>query len=909
MKYVLEFGILGLATGGSYGLLALGIIVVFRTSGVVNFAEAAFAVAAGFLVVNLEGHGLGIVPAIAISVVAGAIVGALVELIVMRQLKESSVLTKTVATLGILIVLQAICQLVFGSLPVVLPQFLPSSTVSIGPATVSVANIIIFAVALVLTLLLWVFYRFSTFGLNATAVAENEIAAQAIGISCSLVRLVNWSIAGALSAFAGILIAPESGVSLSNMSDGLLLPALGAALLGGFTSFPMALTGALAIGITESELTYWGHSGPLSALPDLPQAVPLLIIIIALTARGSVLPTRGFFRERLPRIGSGKIKPVNLVIGAVGLVLVESLAPSAWILPVTSTFIVAVFLLSFVVLTGYAGQLSLGQLGLGGVGALIAAQLVGAAHWPGPAAVIVGVCVGIPIGLLVGLPALRVRGLNLAIVTLAVAAALADLVYNTNNLTGGSTGIHVGFPEVLGLQIDETNSPVRYSVTAIIVFVVIAFMVRNLRRSQIGRRLLAVRSNERAAASVGINVIGVKLYAFVIAEVIATWGALLIVFRYPNALFSTFDAFSNITYAIEAVVGGVGFIAGAIAGAMIDASSLGAKLFTVMGIGQWIVFVGGILLLFTVLMNPDGIASTFAGFRSGRKRRKTGLVAEVARENSGVDLTPPDASRKNPCRLTIEGVSVRFGAVEALRNVSLELTGGQVLGVIGPNGAGKTTLIDALTGYTRYTGRISLDGEDLVGLSPFRRSRKEIARCFQSLELLEDLTVEENLEVAAFRPNPVDWFTCLFRPRSKTVGVSVQQRVDWALARIGLLDFRSMLPSDLSLGERRLVAVARAVVSSPKLLILDEPAAGLSGTERDELVQLIRTMSESLAIAVLVVEHDVDLIMRAADQLVVLDQGAVIASGDPETVRSDEKVIDAYLGRKARAAAQEVDSV
>ena len=175
--------------------------------------------------------------------------------------------------------------------------------------------------------------------------------------------------------------------------------------------------------MAESELTYWGHSGPLASIPDLPEAIPLVIIIVALTLRGSLLPSRGFVREALPKIGSGRIAIGPLLVAAAALVAAEAFAPTSWILPITSTFIVATFLLSFIVLTGYAGQLSLGQVGMGGLGALVAAQLVSAAHWPTLLAIIVGVMVSIPIGIVVGLPALRVRGLSLAIVTLAVAAA------------------------------------------------------------------------------------------------------------------------------------------------------------------------------------------------------------------------------------------------------------------------------------------------------------------------------------------------------------------------------------------------------------------------------------------------------------------------------------------------------
>ena len=201
----------------------------------------------------------------------------------------------------------------------------------------------------------------------------------------------------------------------------------------------------------------------------------------------------------------------------------------------------------------------------------------------------------------------------------------------------------------------------RYSVVAIVAFCVLAFVIRNLRRSPIGRRLLAVRSNERAAASLGVNVVGVKLYAFVLAQIIATCGAMLTVFRYPSALFSTFSTFSNITYAMEAVVGGIGFVSGAFAGALIDGSSLGAKFMTVLGVGQWIVFVGGALLLVTVLMNPDGLASSAAeAYRKCRERitrlarRMSAALEHSHRERTWLKL-------RRPSRPTLHTVSSDFG--------------------------------------------------------------------------------------------------------------------------------------------------------------------------------------------------------------------------------------------------------
>ena len=238
---------------------------------------------------------------------------------------------------------------------------------------------------------------------------------------------------------------------------------------------------------------------------------------------------------------------------------------------------------------------------------------------------------------------------------------------------------------------------------------------------------------------------------------------------------------------------------------------------------------------------------------------------------------------------------MRFGAVQAVTEVTAQVRSGEVLGIIGPNGAGKTTLIDALTGYAPYSGRIALNERDLKGLSPFRRSRLSISRCFQSLELLEDLTVEENLDVAAFRPKMRDWITCLFWSRSS---VGTRSEVLWALEQMGLSEVRDALPEELSLGQRKLVAVARSVVAKPRLLLLDEPAAGLSEQERNELVVLIRRLVADQNMAAIIIEHDVEVVMNVADRVLVLDQGSEIAHGSPAAVRKDDAVISAYLGQK-----------
>ena len=248
--------------------------------------------------------------------------------------------------------------------------------------------------------------------------------------------------------------------------------------------------------------------------------------------------------------------------------------------------------------------------------------------------------------------------------------------------------------------------------------------------------------------------------------------------------------------------------------------------------------------------------------------------------------------------LKATGVSVSFGGVAAVVDVDLEVGPGQLVGLIGPNGAGKTTFIDAITGFVRCTGSIELDGEDMTRLPPHARARRGLARTWQSIELFDDLTVRENLLVASHRPSL--WQTVR---ETVTPPASGSTEIGPALELLGLESIADELPSELSQGERKLVGIARALVARPRLLLLDEPAAGLDTRESEELGRRLRRLADD-GQSTLLVDHDMGLVLAICDEIVVLEFGEVIARGPAETVRRDPRVIAAYLG----SAAAELES-
>ena len=892
MSELIQFALLGLGAGAAYSLLGHGVVQIYKSSGIVNFAQAAFAMFGAYSFYELRGAmptWLAFVAATLLTM----LLGLCAYYLTIRPLRRASSLSRTISTLGMLSILTAVGVLRYQSSVLPVPGLLPATPVHFGSVIVLQDRLWLTAIVVALTGLLFTFYKFTSFGRATSAVAENELSAAMLGWSTDVIAATNWAIGSALAAVAGIFIAPLAGLGVTELTL-LIVPALAAAALGSFQSFPVTLLGGLLIGVLQSETNNYVQQAGWS------DAVPFVVIMLVLTVRGRGLPLRSHITDRLAALGTGRVPLLPaIVMTGVAIALVNVISVN-WVNDVIVSVVWAVMILSIVLLTGYTGQISLAQFSLGGIGALLAARLV-AAGFPFVIAIILAVAATVLAGGLLGLPALRTRGVNLAVVTLGLGAALEAVLYGSPQYMGGADGTPVGPQSLFGIPIDGVFEPRTYAVVGIIVLLACALVVSNIRRGAVGRRLIAVRANERAAAALGIGVTSAKLYAFAVAAGIAAVAGILDAFRSYVVTYTDFSPVNSIAVLGLAVVGGVAYVAGAPIGSLLAvggvATIVGTAIFG-QDQGELLALIGGAGLILTLVLNPDGLAHNLSGSLARFSSRRFSSRRKRLPARSAWDLGASIATTRVPPRpLEIRHVTVRFGGVVALSNVSLDVRPGEIAGLIGPNGAGKTTLIDSVTGFVRAekAGSITLDGRRIDRLPPYRRAQAGLSRSFQSLELFDDVTVLDNLRTACEPRLSWRWIADLVWPRNAPLTPVARA----AVREFGLDTCLEDRPENLSHGRRRLVAIARALAAGPSVLMLDEPAAGLDQHESAELARLIRRLADEWGIGILIIEHDMALVMSICDHVTVLDFGKVIASGSPAQIRSDPDVIAAYLGQGA----------
>lgn len=902
--------LLGLGSGGVFAALALALVITYRASGVVNFATGAMALYVAYTYAGLRrgellvpipglpktvdlGQELEFWPAVALSMVIAAALGAVLYVLVFRPLRDAPQLAKAVASLGVLVVIQGLLAIRQGTNTVSVAAIFPAERWEFGSVIVLSDRFYLALTVVVLALALSAGFRYTRFGLLTRATAETQTGAYVSGVSPDRIALVNWMISAMVAGIAGILIAPVNPLTPVTYTL-FVVPALAAAVVGKFQHIVPIVGAGLAIGMLQSEALSLAADYSWMPQTGAAELVPLIVILIALVVVGAGIPARGgLTRLPLGRAPRPRSLLVPAVVGAAVGLLALVLTAGTWRAAVIGTFIAAVIGLSLVVVTGYAGQVSLAQLALAGTAAYSLSTLTEDWGVPFPFAPLLAALVSTAIGVVVGLPALRTRGLTLGVVTLALAYAIEAVWFRNSDIVP-SSGARVTPPSMFGIDLGigagQEFPRIEFGLVCLVTLVIVALGVAALRRSTLGSAMLAVRANERSAAAAGVNVVRVKVLSFALASFIAGLGGSLLAYRRGVVTFDSFTAIGGLSLLSTAYLAGITSVWGGLnAGILASGGITFIALDRWVELGEWFHVISGVLLIVTLITNPEGIAAAGHEFADRWARWKAGRRAgqvEVERPAVAAVERPAVAAAEMPgvepaasAFLHVDHLTVRYGGVVAVNDVSLRVDGGRIVGLIGPNGAGKTSVIDAVTGFARGTGSVELAGQRIDSLAPHARVRAGLARTFQSLELYDDLSVEENVSVAALGGRQADRRAAVAR----------------ALENVGISALRDRPAGELSQGERQLVSIARACVAEPSVLLLDEPAAGLDTEESTLLGERIRAIC-SAGTAMLLVDHDVNLVLSVCDHVYVLDFGAVIAEGPPDAIRADRAVADAYLG-------------
>jgi ABC-type branched-subunit amino acid transport system permease subunit len=657
MSSVLLFALLGLGSGAVIALLALGVVGEYQASGVVNFAHGAMAMfcaycftqlrSTGELVlpvvvvphrVPLTATGMSSAPAMAITLVYAALLGVVIYQGIFRWLRHAPALAKVVASIGLMLTLQALAVIYFGTGARPSPRVLPTDTVTIFGATVSRDRLLLAGIAVVCALVLTAVYRLTRFGVVTRAVAQNERAAALLGWWPVRSEVANWAIASLLAGLAGILAAPLTSLTPTALTLAIV-PALAAALAADLSSFGIAAIAGLLIGVGQSLCVKAATTWDWFPKRGMAEVLPFAVIALVMLLRGKRLPTRGETNEgRLPRAPLARRPFVALAVFAIVTVVLLVATSEGWRAAVIQSVVTACVLLSLVVLTGLVGQVSLAQAAFAGIGGFLLAKLLDAVGVPFPVGLLFAGLVTVPIGLLVGIPALRIRGINLAIITLGAGVAIDAFVFRNEQISGGLAGVSVPAPQLFGVDVGISGSHagdyprIVFGIVAVVTFVALAALAINLRRSATGAHCLAVRTNERAASAIGINVAATKLLAFGLSAFIAGSAGGLIGYQQGRLSPESFSIFVSLMLLSIAYIGGIATVPGVIFAGF--ALAPGGLAYTAMErwfhLGKYQPVVAGVGVIITAILNPDGVTTAISSARL-RPRRKAATQADEPR--------------------------------------------------------------------------------------------------------------------------------------------------------------------------------------------------------------------------------------------------------------------------------------
>lgn len=917
----------GLVQGLVYALVAFGLLLIYRATGVINFAHGQIGAFGGYLMAVLQiRYDVAFGVSLPLALLAGMVLGMVSEL-VLRRLFTQPRLLLFVATLG----LTQVIQLLQLRIPITDEQatqvgfpVLVSGQWKFAGLTLTGPQVqVLLVVPALMVFLGWLFHK-SAFGMQVRATADNFSAAQLAGIGVRRVSTKVWALAGVLATLSVLLITPMYGGNIGSVQTALgpklLLLSLVAAMVGRMKSFGWTLVGGLVAGLVDRLLVSWSLLGQMPAGANVAVLFVILLVVLFTTGRGESMRDSGWQLTNKVRAARAELTrhPLyrGLTLGGMALVAVVAiLVPSQLdkasdVLKFSIVPIYLIVALSVVVVTGWGGQLSLGQFGFVALGSY--STIYFANELPYWISLIIGVAFGVGAAIVIGIPALRVKGLYLAVITLGFGLMIRSwfLIAEKVAPAGGGVaklnvdraeGFRLLFWEVKGKDFDG----VYYF--CLLVAVLSIVLVWRIRRTGIGRSIIATRDNENSAAAYTVSPNRAKLLAFAVSGGLAALAGALLPLADRSAQFKVdglaFEFEDSLRVVAVAVVGGIGSITGAILGTLV----IVALPLVFDGTEQVELFASGFGMLIVLLYFPSGLISILHAFRDnllGWIARRTNWSppvrekgADVASLGGGKSEKPSDAAP-----LRTNGLTVNLGGRTIVDGVDIEVRPGEIVGLIGTNGAGKTTILNAVSGLLPSTGLVELFGRDISGLPAHRRARLGQGRAFQNARLFASLTVRETLMVALeSRQRSLLVPSILALPPSPIAERRKRREAEEIISYLGLGRYADALMGELSTGTRRIVELGALIALDSRLLLLDEPTAGVAQRETEAFGPLIQTIQRELGASILIIEHDMPMVMSISDRIYCLEAGRVIAEGAPASIRENPAVIASYLGTDERA--------
>lgn len=940
----------GLTVGCVYAAVGLGFVLVARVTNIYNFAQGAY-VMLGAIVYAGETHA-GMAQGVAVVVALAATVAAAVfQEWLTRSRRGAAGLNTAVASLGYAVVLEGFALWVWGRHPLSSPA-LTNGFTKMASAPVANQDFWVWGVTLAGVVLIGAGFRYTHVGRAMQATALNPMAARLAGISPRRMAMMAFAGAGLLGGMLGVVTAP---VTLASYDSWLNVGLIGfiAAALGEFRYPVRVIIGGLGLGLLEAVaggtlsstyrelvvyavLLVWILGRDLTTLDwryltlrrrRSPQAsgraAPAAVPATPAPGTGAADPTAGLWGRLRPATGTSAW-PAVLVLAAVLVPVIWSGAQLQG--AATVAVMGAIGATGLSLLMGQAGQLSLGQgvfYLISGYGFALLVSVHGVNVWVAAA---VGVVLAGALGWVTGALTLRLRGLNLALITLTVDLAAITLVTQLQSVTGGSLGTSSipNASDIPSLSIGGLNfgTPRSFYYLCLALLVVCLVVARNLSRSAIGRALTAAGADDEAAAASRVGATRLRLIAFTVSAVMGGVAGSLWASYLHYAAPASWDINLTIQLIVFVVVGGLGSIyGGAVGAAVVSAITylVTSHMQSGSDFGSAVdLFISGGLMIVVLAVWPGGVV---AGLGAGSLRRlipglrpavasggaaPSGGVtaapgAPVAQPAGGTDPpfggpAPRTAAGPGPALVEVEGLTRIFGGIRAVNDVSFCLRANEIVALIGPNGAGKSTVINMLSGsLAPSAGRITVAGSATRGMRIEHVARLGLARTFQTPRSFAGMTALESVMMALESGQRAPLSRALLRgPRTRRRERATRARAREMLGFVGLGEPERPMTL-LTAGEQRLAEVARALAIDPVAVLFDEPAAGLNDDETAALGSVLLRLRDA-GIAILLVEHDMSLVMSVADRVIVLDQGMVISTGTPATVSGDEKVRVAYLG-------------